>query len=435
MTAIAPADASRPGRLTAARRDSTGVDAQSAFGLCRAIAVVAALVSLLTLRAVAMEDPVDHARRARLAKTRAEVIKIVESFGDTDTVAVRVAEGHVLVTGRVRTSRRRERLRQALSNFSHVIVHVEAPSPAEEVAQDLRLPLPLGVQARPSGQVVLLVGVVAAQDRPRVKRIASQKFRVGEQEIQVVDLTQDDKVQQRPRVEVSFHFVELSKSDRDHLGVEWSEQLQFNLSGALNYAAPFGGGGGGGGLFTGSANVELTATLRALHRKGTVRVHDGYSTTVDSARTAVYRREGIVYVPVSGLESGDLKEVPFGVNVEVTPTVRQARKIETVVTARISQLAESSSDRLTVFQEHVATQLTLAPKQVVMLWRAVQRSDEDTARAVPGLAKVPAVGRLFQSSSFRSGKTESALFIETRLRAQETLFDTIMTKLKKWPSE
>ena len=380
------------------------------------------------------------AQRKRIEQTRDEIVKMIQSWKDMDGIEVEIAGGQVLVSGRVKRRRDADRLVDALKHYPYTVHFIKRPSPEEEVADGIREAVPLGVQVLPSRGAVLLAGTVAdAKDYKLLGKICEQKWEIEKTEVKVENHVVLERPGARPRVEVAFYFVELSKSDLDKLGVEWSEEIPIKFESSMAFTGagsnPF---SKTAGVFTGKASTELTAVINAARRKGTVRVHDEYRTTVDSGHTANYQRQGIIYIPVSGSgkeSAGDLKEVPFGICAEITPVVRRADHIQVVLTARVSQLAEPVAGKLTVMQERASTTMTLKANEVISVWRTVQRAEKETKTEVPGLCKLPALGKLFQSHAFEKGETESALFIEVRIGGDADVFDRIMKKLKEWPED
>lgn len=385
----------------------------------------------------AAETPDEFAYRKRLEKTKHEIEDMIRSWADAENIEVEVAKRQVLVHGRVKRRRHAERINKALGYYPSAVSCIKMPSPAEEVAADIEKVLPLGVQAQPAGGAVLLVGSVSDQkDLDLSNLMAEQELAVAGQRVKVVSHVVLLEPSHRPRVEVAFYFAELTKTDLDTMGVEWAEQMPLTLSGTLSYDSA---GGGGpftrlAGVFTGQASTSFDTLIHAIRRDGRIRIHDEYRTTVDAGDKATYERKGIIYIPVSGVEAVDLKEVEYGTSLEVTPVVRRADRVQAVIKAKVSALDEPVGGQITVMQERCSTTIDLTTNQVIAIWRVVQRNSRITERRVPGLAKVPALGRLFQSSDFEQGKTESALFIHVRLGREPDVFDQIMHKLKEWPT-
>jgi len=388
--------------------------------------------------------PEDFAVQKRLERLRDDIQDLLRSWGDLGNIQVEVVRNRVLVHGRVKRRNDAARIIKAVSQYPRASHLIRMPSPAQEAAEDMAKILPLGVRAQATGGTVILAGeVYDEQGLKLVKSLAEEELKVDEQEVKVLNHVVLREPRYRPKVEVAFYFVELSRNDLDSIGIQWSDRIPLLLTSALSYQSagvstnPF---SRLAGLFTGQASTvgavsQFEALINALRRRGRIQVHDHYRTAVSSGETAKYVREGVIYIPVTGVEKADLKEVPFGVNIEVTPTVRTADRIDAALKARISQLTEAVGDDITVMEERADTTLALGVGEVVAIWQAVERNEILTKRRVPGLGKVPVLGKLFRSSDFQKGRTESALFVHAQFTKKPDVFDLVLNKLKEWPTE
>ena len=388
--------------------------------------------------------PEELAAQKRLESLRDDIQDLLRSWGGLGNIQVEIVRKRVLVHGRVKRRNDAARIIKAVSQYPRVSHLVRMPSPAQEAAGDMARILPLGVRAQAAGGVVILAGEVYDERSLKlVKSLAEEELKVDEQSVKVLSHVVLREPRYRPKVEIAFYFVELSQNDLDTMGIQWSDQIPLLLTSALSYQSagvgtnPF---SRLAGLFTGQASTvgavsQFEALINALRRRGRIQVHDHYRTAVSSGETAKYVREGVIYIPVTGVEKADLKEVPFGVNVEVTPTVRTADRIDTALKARISQLTVPVGGDLTVMEERADTTLALGVGEVVAIWQAVERTATLAKRRVPGLGEVPVLGKLFRSSDFQEGRTESALFVHARFTRKPDVFDLVLNRLKEWPTE
>ncbi len=378
----------------------------------------------------------DAAFRKRLEDTRSQIRYVLRKWGELDRFDVEIVGEEVVVQGTVGRRAEGERVLALVRHYPFTNPLIKMPTPAEEAAQDVQAILPMGVRAKPAGDTVFLVGSVSCKkDMDLLEKLQKQKLKVGRFTVNVVNQAALEAPKYKPKVQVAFYFAELEEHTLQNLGVAWSAQIPIRMQASLAWATSGGANPFGRlvGIFTGRTEGSVEALINTLRRRGAIRLYDRYRTVADSGESALYRREGVIYIPVSGVEAVDLKEVPFGAELKVTPEVIRSDLIQTKLEARVSRLAEPINGQITVIEESAKTSLCLTNGEILVVWRAIEHSDILSRRRVPGLGKLPVFGALFRSRDFQKGRTQSAFFIIASIQERPDVFSVVLHQLQQWP--
>ncbi|WP_449183978.1 type II and III secretion system protein family protein [Trinickia sp. YCB016] len=290
---------------------------------------------------------------------------------------------------------------------------------------DARFPqLRLKVTSAP-GSLMVEGKVPSAADADAV--VQSLKPYLHDQETLVNRLTLSRPVQVYLRVRVT----EVDRNITQQLGINWS-----SLGNVGNFM---------GGLFNGRQLIDPTTNLFNLSPSNAFSVQGGFHTskwsidvvldaldqegftstlaepnlTTMSGETASFLAGGEIPIPVAQDTTGaiTIEYKPYGVSLDFTPTVLAENRISLKVRPEVSEIDNTNSvttagvkvPALTV--RRVETTVELSSGQSFAIGGLLQSQTSDVISQLPGLGRLPIIGRLFSSKNFLDNKSEVVVIV------------------------
>ncbi|QCP54848.1 type II and III secretion system protein family protein [Trinickia violacea] len=290
---------------------------------------------------------------------------------------------------------------------------------------DARFPqLRLKVTSAP-GSLMVEGKVPSAADADAV--VQSLKPYLHDQETLVNRLTLSRPVQVYLRVRVT----EVDRNITQQLGINWS-----SLGNVGNFM---------GGLFNGRQLIDPTTNLFNLSPSNAFSVRGGFHTskwsidvvldaldqegftstlaepnlTTMSGETASFLAGGEIPIPVAQDTTGaiTIEYKPYGVSLDFTPTVLADNRISLKVRPEVSEIDNTNSvitagvkvPALTV--RRVETTVELSSGQSFAIGGLLQSQTSDVISQLPGLGRLPIIGRLFSSKNFLDDKSEVVVIV------------------------
>lgn len=267
-----------------------------------------------------------------------------------------------------------------------------------------------------NGQVILSGMVTDAGAASRAARIASAY--AGENVINLLSVGGSQQVM----LEVTF--AEVNR--------QVGESLNFDVSGVGpgGDGFSFGDGVGGGyGIlrsFFGIGDVDLSAFVDVLERKGLARTLAEPTLIALSGEPASFLAGGEFPVPVlqGGGDAADgitVEFKPFGISLGFTPTVLGGKVINLVVEPEVSSIDPTASVTVNglvvpgLQTRRASTTLELRDGESFAIAGLLQRDQSTTIRQLPILGSIPILGTLFRSTSYQEGQTELLIVVTPRL--------------------
>ncbi|UKE74444.1 type III secretion system outer membrane ring subunit SctC [Xanthomonas graminis] len=227
----------------------------------------------------------------------------------------------------------------------------------------------------------------------------------------------------RPQLlQIDATIIEVQDGALRDLGVDWrlhNRHLDLqNGDGkgtALGYRAPGANPGlgdsadgltPGGGMLTavlGDAGRFLMTRVSALEQSNRAKiVSTPKVATLDNVEAIMDQRQRF-FVRVAGYQSADLYGLSAGVSLRVLPTVvpdSDARQIRLDVHIEDGQLTSQMVDQIPVISSsQINTEAFVNDGESLLIAGYESNDDENNVSGVPGLSKVPVLGRLFQHRS------------------------------------
>ncbi|HUH58531.1 MAG TPA: type II and III secretion system protein family protein [Candidimonas sp.] len=163
---------------------------------------------------------------------------------------------------------------------------------------------------------------------------------------------------------------------------------------------------------------SIQAMIDVLDQEGMISVLAEPNLTAVSGETASFLAGGEFPIPVrQDRDSLTVEFKPFGVALDFTPTVLADDRISIKVRPEISEIDPNSSivmDGMMIpglSVRRVETTVEMASGQSFAIGGLLQNNIRDIASQIPGLGKIPVLGKLFSSSDYQNNKSELVVIV------------------------
>lgn len=298
--------------------------------------------------------------------------------------------------------------RRARQQTLLVTVYQRPPEAVEKELGELLDAVP-GVRVRQVGSRFFVEGRLP--DEALVARVQQVVALYGEQVSSVVELD-PTWVDRKINVKLDVHFVEFNRRSAYQVGVAWPANLL--SQGALS--ASYDLLGGQWTMATYTITSSAMPSLDLLSMAGWAKVLKQSTLVATNGTAARYRTGGEVNVRVAGVAGGELRTIPFGSDVQVTPRYNpQSGRIDLVIEAEAAELSDAVDGVPGRSLSKVSTLVHLQAGQTVMISGVRAKAARETRSGLPLLRHIPILGWLFRSDSASDGETEGAIFITPTL--------------------
>jgi general secretion pathway protein D len=271
------------------------------------------------------------------------------------------------------------------------------------------------------------LNLLIVRDTPEVLRLV-------EKLIASVDLPE-------PEVMLEVEVMELATDQVDTLGLKWPEEAQLGISDATGAipARVFVGGNNPVNFRASIANPVVVATLRGtsgnsnilanpkirVRNRDKAKVHIGQKLPVFTTTTN-FTGSTSVAASVSYLD--------IGLKLDVEPTIQLDNDVVIKVGLEVSNLIRQvtgpgGTTAYEIGTRNTATVLRLADGETQVLAGLINDEDRKSAAGIPGLSRIPVLGRLFGTTSDTRAKTEVVLLITPRVVRNLAVPDASLTRL------
>ncbi|NYT61723.1 type II and III secretion system protein family protein [Alcaligenaceae bacterium] len=163
---------------------------------------------------------------------------------------------------------------------------------------------------------------------------------------------------------------------------------------------------------------SIQAMIDVLDEEGMISVLAEPNLTAVSGETASFLAGGEFPIPVKQDRDNTTVEFkPFGVALDFTPTVLADDRISIKVRPEISEIDPNSSIVMNGMMipglsvRRVETTVEMASGQSFAIGGLLQNNIRDIASQIPGLGKIPVLGKLFSSSDYQNNKSELVVIV------------------------
>lgn len=271
------------------------------------------------------------------------------------------------------------------------------------------------------------LNLLVVRDTPEVLRLV-------EKLIASVDLPE-------PEVMLEVEVMELATDQVETLGLQWPETMQLGISDAAGNIPDqvFIGGRNSINFRASIANPAVVATLRGtsgnsnilanpkirVRNRDKAKVHIGQKLPVFTTTTN-FTGSTSVAASVSYLD--------IGLKLDVEPTIQLDNDVVIKIGLEVSNLIRQvtgpgGTTAYEIGTRNTATTLRLADGETQVLAGLINDEDRKSAAGIPGLSRIPVLGRLFGTHSDTRNKTEVVLLITPRVVRNLAVPDAAMTRL------
>ncbi|NCT83201.1 MAG: general secretion pathway protein GspD [Comamonadaceae bacterium] len=271
------------------------------------------------------------------------------------------------------------------------------------------------------------LNLLVVRDTPEVLRLV-------EKLIASVDLPE-------PEVMLEVEVMELATDQVDAIGLQWPETASLGISDAAGNIPPtvFVGGRNPINFRASIANPAVVATLRGtsgnsnilanpkirVRNRDKAKVHIGQKLPVFTTTTN-FTGSTSVAASVSYLD--------IGLKLDVEPTIQLDNDVVIKVGLEVSNLIRQvtgpgGTTAYEIGTRNTSTVLRLADGETQVLAGLINDEDRKSAAGVPGLSRIPVLGRLFGTHTDTRNKTEVVLLITPRVVRNLAVPDASLTRL------
>ncbi|MBW7917612.1 MAG: hypothetical protein H3C53_13145 [Trueperaceae bacterium] len=218
--------------------------------------------------------------------------------------------------------------------------------------------------------------------------------------------------QRRQQVNVQVRIQEVAHSITYDLGLDITGGLGQLSASILDTGLRF--------IFDSAAAVSsfnIGAVLDALETQGlSRRVDDGNITVLDN-QTGHIQSGGTILISLPGASENIEREIPYGVQLEITPRVANDGSVTLVIDAKVEDLLSAANDPNFVHLSNrsVTSTINLEPGQTALLGGLMQNQFKLTKKRVPVLGYIPIIGELFGSTTSEDETTDLLLIVTAQV--------------------
>lgn len=271
------------------------------------------------------------------------------------------------------------------------------------------------------------LNLLIVRDTPEVLRLV-------EKLIASVDLPE-------PEVMLEVEVMELATDQVDTLGLQWPEEMQLGISDAAGNipSRVFIGGKNPINFRASITNPTVVATLRGtagnsnilanpkirVRNRDKAKVHIGQKLPVFTTTTN-FTGSTSVAASVSYLD--------VGLKLDVEPTIQLDNDVVIKVGLEVSNLIRQvtgpgGTTAYEIGTRNTSTVLRLADGETQVLAGLINDEDRKSGTGIPGLSRIPVLGRLFGTQTDTRNKTEVVLLITPRVVRNLAVPDASLTRL------
>ncbi|MFY9718668.1 MAG: type II and III secretion system protein, partial [Candidatus Cybelea sp.] len=165
--------------------------------------------------------------------------------------------------------------------------------------------------------------------------------------------------------------------------------------------------------------ITLAPTLNLLMSEGHARMLSSPDLVTSPGSKATFLVGGqIPVVTTTGLGAVNVQYQPYGVQLNVTPTVRGNGSVEALIAPEISELDYANAVTVSGFEipaltvSQLSTDVITRPGESILMGGLVSRIEKKTVYKFPLLSEIPILGKLFTSTNYQNQQSD-VVFVMT----------------------
>ncbi|WP_168210837.1 type II and III secretion system protein family protein [Persicimonas caeni] len=240
-------------------------------------------------------------------------------------------------------------------------------------------------------------------------------------------------------VAVDIYFVQLATTNRDQLGVKWGQFIGANYTFGsgdvpLYYGNELDDGvtpGNTGTLLSNPAALtggdgmtsywslvgQVNVALDFLVENGLIKTISHGTIVTEAGKTASYHNGGTLLIRIAGLSATALREVPYGLKVEIKPVIDANDNVKLEVVLDYSELdyANAVNEVPALRNNAVESVVNTMAGQSVLVSTQENLNNTSNSTGWYMLSRIPILGWLFKSRNYVATTLDNALFITPRV--------------------
>jgi hypothetical protein len=357
------------------------------------------------------------------------------------TVLAMEGRDKALIRGSVENRLTLERIGQVLAAFGDAVVDLTDLAPAfrEQLIQEVRRALGNGnIEVTLVGRELILQGfvyhdaekacleAVARSLYPRVQSFLRLRPWNGPQAIR-------DVVLEKPLLLIECRILEVTAEALREMGIAWNGVQTVGLQGSWA-ATPK------GTVSSVSLNTaKLFQMLIPQVEKGQARVLYSQNLVCEDGEYGKFFAGGsfhIIAQPPNGGDSVAIREVEYGIGLEIEPRTDREGNIQTTVRMEFSSLGPIIHLYPSLLKRYVQTTVNVQQGETLTLGALIGHGESDDVTKIPALGDIPVLGELFKSKNYRDRKSELVFLITPRRvqpgdRMDQALREDLARRLEK----
>ena len=242
------------------------------------------------------------------------------------------------------------------------------------------------------------------------------------------------------QVQIETRILEVSLTGEFQFGVQWYLQgLTGSTTDSNNHLVPgqpyrarqaaLGQGGnafGGEPFFYSFLNSNLQVAVRAMETSGNTKTLSAPSMVVMNNQTASIAVGNQIPINQTSVNTGigsptsysQVSYIDTGVILNVQPRINPGGLVYMNISQEVSQADKSVAlvnGNPAISQRKLATQVAVQSGQTVLLGGLIEQAEGNTDTGIPGLNRIPVLGRLFGSTNRSRNRTELIVLITPRV--------------------
>ena len=165
--------------------------------------------------------------------------------------------------------------------------------------------------------------------------------------------------------------------------------------------------------------ITLAPTLNLLMQEGHARILSSPDLVTSPGSKATFLVGGqIPVVTTTGLGAVNVQYQPYGVQLNVTPTVRGNGSVEALIAPEVSALDYANAVTVAGFEipaltvSQLSTDVITRPGESVLMGGLVSRIEKKVVYKFPILSEIPILGKLFTSTNYQNQQSD-VVFVMT----------------------
>ena len=221
-------------------------------------------------------------------------------------------------------------------------------------------------------------------------------------------------------LELELIIAEVKRSEMHQLGLDWPTKVQLAKTSASN---------------TESDNLILTANF--LESKGIGKVLASPKLLSQNNKEAIFVAGGEFPIKVKTKTSYSISWKSYGLSLKILPVIDQMGQFQISVTAEISTIDDSTSvdDIPGILSNKVESHFNLDKEKSIVLSGLIKQEWGKANSGIALLNKIPILGSLFSSESFRQSKTELVIIVNPVVRWPNQEWKISPKNLSQWSQD